>query len=127
MRNSDGANNILYVEDDRDLAEIITQILKECGVVTRVSSKSEALEKLQEQKFSIVLLDLILPDGLGVELLPKLKHMALPVIVFSAHDLPQKYASEVTANLIKSKTSNQKLVETVTQILENNKKNHEKT
>lgn len=117
---------ILYVEDDKDLAEIISQILLGVGVVTRVTTKSEAEEKLKENSYSLVLLDLVLPDGLGVELLPKIKEMDLPVVVFSAHDLPLKYSDYVTATLIKSKTTNQKLIDTIKKVL-NQKINSIKT
>lgn len=108
---------ILYVEDDKDLAEIITNILAAEAKITRANNIKEAEIELAKTKFNLVILDLELPDGSGLDLLGPLKNLGIPVVIFSAFELPNKYFPYVTATLLKSKTSNEKLIETVRTVL----------
>lgn len=65
--------DILVVEDDQDMREFITDILSERGysVTTAVNGK-EALARLDEQTFSIVVSDLKMPVMGGVALLDQI-------------------------------------------------------
>ena len=85
-----GAVRILYVEDERDLSQLVSSHLKELGYeVDQAYSFSQALLLFQVKKgWDLVLLDLYLPDGDGLELLKffrqteSLKHT--PIIILSA-------------------------------------------
>jgi DNA-binding response OmpR family regulator len=71
----------LLVEDDPDTCEALTRILTRRGYeVDCASSVRQALTKLQAQPDSIVL-DLMLPDGNGIELLRHVRQFGLPVRV----------------------------------------------
>jgi two-component system OmpR family response regulator/two-component system response regulator QseB len=71
----------LLVEDDPDTSEALTRILRRRGYeVECANSVRQALEKLDTQPESIVL-DLMLPDGNGIELLRHVRQAGLPVRV----------------------------------------------
>jgi len=64
---------ILLVEDDPFLIDIYTTRLKEEGYLTEVSTSGEdCLNKLNKEDFDLLILDLILPDINGLEILKKI-------------------------------------------------------
>ena len=76
---------ILIVDDDKDLSFIISEMLTDYGYgVTCAQSCDEAFFLLGERKFSLVLLDINLPDGTGFEICAQLRRAsAVPVIIAS--------------------------------------------
>jgi len=85
-----GAARILYVEDERDLSQLVSSQLKELGYeVDQAYSFSQALLLFQVKKgWDLVLLDLYLPDGDGLELLKFFRQTEslerTPIIILSA-------------------------------------------
>ena len=80
---------ILVVEDDKDLMEIITKSLeKERYVVSQASDYRTALMKVGDYDYDCILLDIMLPDGSGLDLLAELQEMGKKanVIILSAKD-----------------------------------------
>lgn len=77
---------ILIVEDDQDIADIITLYLKKEGVETIWHNNGEmALEVISKEKFDMVLLDINLPGIDGYQTLQKIrKTSSIPVIILSA-------------------------------------------
>jgi len=66
--------SVLLVEDDIFLAENIAHILAPLRVSTTIAtSRREALDRTREQSFDIGIIDVYLPDGEGIELVPTLK------------------------------------------------------
>jgi two-component system, OmpR family, response regulator QseB len=81
--------NILLVEDDLDLGESARIALADEGFrVQWLRRRTDALLSLQRWPVDVVLLDLGLPDGDGIELLTRIRreHGAPPVIVITARD-----------------------------------------
>jgi len=108
--------HILHVDDDPDVLDIVVAILEGRAQVTSVSSLSEARKAVAAAQFDLVILDLSLADGLGVELLPSLRTpsgLPLPVVIFSAQDSDPTVAASVDAFLTKSRTPLSRLVETI--------------
>jgi len=65
---------ILIVEDDPFLIDIYTTKLKDSGFSVEVAKEGEsALRKLNEEKFDLLLLDIVLPQIDGWEILEKVK------------------------------------------------------
>ncbi|RQO74040.1 DNA-binding response regulator [Pedobacter sp. KBW06] len=80
---------LLVVEDEVDLLEVIRQSLeKENYLVETAGSYAHALEKIVSYEYDCILLDIMLPDGTGLDLLAELKQMNKSdnVIVISAKD-----------------------------------------
>lgn len=84
----DAAPGVLVVEDDDAVARVLGIMLRRDGhTVTIAGTLSEARRALVERRPSVVLLDIKLPDGSGLELLDHLDATAgleqLPVVVLS--------------------------------------------
>jgi len=66
---------ILLVEDDPFLIDIYTTKLKRAGFKIEVASDgSDALRKLNEERFDLLVLDIVLPKIDGWEILEKIKN-----------------------------------------------------
>lgn len=80
---------ILIVEDDNDLREITTASLeKERYVVSQAPDYRTALLKIEDYDYDCILLDIMLPDGSGLDLLHELQALGkrTNVIILSAKD-----------------------------------------
>ncbi|MGC8545106.1 sigma-54-dependent transcriptional regulator [Athalassotoga sp.] len=76
---------ILVVEDDLSLNRLISRSLDiEGHLVKSVKTKAEAIKELENSPYDLVLLDLMLPDGNGMDIIEKVVKDA-SVIVISAH------------------------------------------
>jgi len=82
---------LLIIEDDQSLNQMLALHFEDQGyVVVGVDNCSDGLAQLDGKTFDFVLLDQQLPDGLGIELLPRLLEQApgLPIIMMTGqHDL----------------------------------------
>ncbi len=86
-----GPFSILLVEDNSGDALIINELLEESGIdfsLSHVSSLKETLLISMEKEFDVILLDLGLPDSIGVETLKKLQlfRQISPVVVMTGLD-----------------------------------------
>ncbi|MDZ4836115.1 MAG: response regulator transcription factor [Candidatus Melainabacteria bacterium] len=81
---------ILYVEDDTDLAERITQWLVEVEkhLVEHVDTAAAALERMEYFKYELIILDVGLPDMSGLEVLKEFRKKGgvTPVLVLTGQD-----------------------------------------
>jgi two-component system copper resistance phosphate regulon response regulator CusR len=80
---------ILIVEDDRKLAEFVARGLRaERFAVDLASDGLEGLQYLQSYEYDLLVLDLMLPQLSGTELLKRLRRTlpGLPVLVLTARD-----------------------------------------
>ena len=80
---------ILIVEDDADLREITTRSLeKERYIVSQAPDYRTALLKIEDYDYDCILLDIMLPDGNGLDLLEELHGLGkrTSVIILSAKD-----------------------------------------
>jgi two-component system phosphate regulon response regulator PhoB len=82
-------SHILVVEDERDLMRVLSYNLKQAGFdVVGAPDGETALRAVREERFDLVLLDLMLPDMPGTEVCKKLKSnpatAAIPVVMVTA-------------------------------------------
>jgi two-component system phosphate regulon response regulator PhoB len=82
-------SHILVVEDERDLMRVLTYNLKQAGFdVVGAPDGETALRAVREERFDLVLLDLMLPDMPGTEVCKKLKGnpqtASIPVVMVTA-------------------------------------------
>ncbi|MEA1915290.1 MAG: response regulator transcription factor [Campylobacterota bacterium] len=80
--------NVLMIEDDNELAEIITRYLFSYDIkISNADSALLGLSTLETGSYELLILDLTLPDMDGLELLNKIRQRSsIPVIISSARD-----------------------------------------
>src|SRR5689334_21067708 len=79
---------ILIIDDDEQLADILSLMLESEGYQVRTcSTLLRAGEMIKQQPFSLILLDIRLTDGNGIEFLPQLRESCpnVPVFIITAH------------------------------------------
>ena len=122
--------NILIIEDDKFLRELIARKLtKEGFKIEEAVDGEDGLEKAQKTKPDLILLDLILPEMNGFEVLSKIKtdpKLALiPVVILS--NLGQKDEVEKGLKLgavdflVKAHFTPQEIVEKIKTVLSQKK------
>ena len=81
-------SNILIVEDDTDINNMMASSLNKAGYQCKQAfSGTEAMIYLNNEKFSVIILDLMLPGKSGNSIIEEIKpHIDTPVIVVSAKD-----------------------------------------
>jgi len=109
--------SVLHVEDDAEARKIIKTLLQDIANVACAITLQEAKIRLMHESYDLVILDLMLPDGKGTELLPLLAKSATPVIVFSAVELDREHCEFVKDAFVKSETSNEKLFNMIEKII----------
>lgn len=66
--------NILIIDDDKSILQIFTYILKKQGYdIGTAETGQEAMERLQNQRYDLALIDIKLPDTNGTDLLTKMR------------------------------------------------------
>lgn len=108
--------HILHVEDDPDIVQVTKILLEEMADISHVPTVRQAREQLGAHDFDLVILDLGLADGSGLELLDELKGRC-PVVIFSAQSPAREVTAQVTAALTKSTHSNEELLATIKRAL----------
>lgn len=105
---------ILHVEDDKDLCKIVDTLLDDDYPIDHAISISHARELLRNNIYHLVILDIELPDGSGLDLLATINAITprIPVIIFSAYD-DSSTGINVEQVLVKSRTNNDQLVEAI--------------
>jgi DNA-binding response OmpR family regulator len=96
------SRHILLVEDDRDLAAFMSEVLNAQGFeVTVAGDGRSGLAALERRPYALVVLDLMLPEMDGVEFrLRQRQHStqwSTPALVVSAHYNVEKLAQSVGA------------------------------
>ena len=89
---------ILVVEDEADTAEMLAEMLKLGGYrVIKLLNSGHAIEDIIEKKPDAILLDLMMPEVSGLDILHALKKNPaldkIPTIVISAKGLPENIVS----------------------------------
>jgi two-component system nitrogen regulation response regulator NtrX len=82
--------DILIVDDERDIRELISDILIDEGYKTRLASTSDAaMRQIADERPAMVILDIWLKDSAmdGIDILKSVKanHPDIPVVIISGH------------------------------------------
>lgn len=120
---------ILLVDDEQAILDIFTQVLQKEGfeIITAMNAK-DALQKAQVEKPSMILLDQILPDMNGNQVLPMLKKdmitKNIPVAILSNY-AQQEFVKEAidlgaADYIFKYQISPQDIITKVNQIIHDN-------
>ncbi|WP_414580836.1 PAS domain S-box protein [Scytonema sp. PCC 10023] len=118
---------ILAVDDDADNLELVTFVLEQAGAsVMSVSSATEALQRLKQNQFDILLADIAMPEMDGYTLLRFLRAMppeqggAIPAIALTAYagEINQQQALAAGFQLhIPKPIDPEELIEAIAQIV----------
>ncbi|MCC7274183.1 MAG: response regulator [Alphaproteobacteria bacterium] len=80
---------VLVADDDRTIRTVLTQALTRAGCKVHATSSLVTLMRwVEEGKGDLVISDVVMPDGNGIEMLPRIaaERPGLPVIVISAQN-----------------------------------------
>jgi two-component system, OmpR family, catabolic regulation response regulator CreB len=84
------STNILLLEDDPTIAKTIVYALERAGLsVTHCLLVQDALQQIERQMPDLLILDIGLPDGNGLDVCKKMRaslsHQHIPILMLSAH------------------------------------------
>ncbi len=114
---------IQIVEDDADIRFIVEYILEDASyTVETFENAKEFLNRARRENVDLIILDVMLPDGNGIELSKDLKSHAstskIPVIIMSAHaNIDQVFQEGKADGFIKKPFDLDFLVEKVSHVL----------
>ena len=81
--------NILIIDDDREISDMLSEVVATMGhTATAAFSLADGLKAAAVKPFTVILLDVRLPDGDGMEKLPTLRNLpsSPEVIIITAFD-----------------------------------------
>jgi len=67
-----GKPKLLLVDDERDILEFLVRVFRDCDSETALNAQS-ALEALQKQQFDVLVTDIKMPGGSGLNLIETAK------------------------------------------------------
>ncbi len=108
--------SVLHVEDDTDVIQITRALLEDDADYRYATSLAQARQALSQAPCDLLLLDLNLPDGSGLNLLDAIGTHSR-VIVFSGQSPDTAFHEYVNAALTKGNASNERLLATIKQVL----------
>jgi len=121
---------ILLVDDDESIRDLFTPVLQKAGYETiGAQNGKEALDKVKTEKPDLILLDQILPDISGNDILRKLKAddttNSIPVAIISNYSEEKMMQEAIKIGavdyILKYQIETQDLLQRVDQIIRENK------
>jgi two-component system invasion response regulator UvrY len=126
---SGAALRVMLVDDHPIVRRGVRNILVEAfptSAVEEVGTGSEAISKIRNHRWDLVILDLSLPDGSGLDVLKRVRemHTRLPVLVLSMHASEQfarRAIAAGAAGYLTKDSADAELITAVTRIARGNK------
>jgi signal transduction histidine kinase/CheY-like chemotaxis protein len=122
LHHGDGPAYVLLVEDDEDLAAVLTASFQDAAVhIDHASSRQQAIRQCITRPPDLLILDLTLPDGDGFSLVEWLRQQptlrTLPLVVYSGREISESEMAKLrlgpTEFLTKAKVQPQEVEELV--------------
>lgn len=117
---------ILVVEDEKHQRELYTMELQDEGYeVDQASNGKDAVEKVKNNKYDLVILDIRMPEMDGIEALGKIlsRDKKIPVIIYTAYSNYKSNFMTWTADAYVTKSSNlEELKSKISEILSSRSK-----
>lgn len=90
---TDGQKTVMIIEDEPDAAEMFAEMMRVNGFrVVKMYSSVPAIPMIAQEKPDIVILDIMMPDISGLEVLRYMRNKpelsSIPVIIVSAKSMP---------------------------------------
>ena len=119
--------HILIVEDHKDTSDVLRRILEHAGyAITTCGAVEEAKAAVKDNKFDLVISDIALPDGSGLELMRDLHGRGLSGIALSGFGTQEDLAASKAAGFALHLTKPvdlEHLRNSITKLLKQNKPN----
>lgn len=121
------SRRVLIVDDNEELRKVLVAQLSGIGMkCSDVGSGTEALELLHSNAFDILILDVLMPNLDGFEVVSALKRSnstkRIPLLIYSCEDLSSSKKERLTLGLtrflVKGETTQRVLEETLCELLE---------
>ena len=114
-----GLPRILHVEDDPIIYEMVRVLLRGQVDLVLAPSLNDAHRRLREDVYDMILLDVELTDGSGLDLIRDLDEVEyMPqVVIFSSHEVGPNIAQKVKAALVKSKDNRKELINVIMSVI----------
>lgn len=91
---------VLIAEDEKPVSQVLEIKLSRQGIdVETAYNGSEALEKINKTRFDLILLDLMMPEVDGFEVLKKIQEKKLQTPIFVTSNLSQEEDQEKAKSL----------------------------
>src|SRR5512140_2465238 len=122
-------STVLILDDEPVIRDVLGSVLAKAGFVTReAATAAEGLERLSKEPIDLLLLDLMLPDRPGLEVLAEVRarHPEVPVVVVTAyssvesaiaamregafHYIPKPFRNEEVVHVVKQALEKRRLV-----------------
>ncbi len=119
---------ILHIDDDSDTLEITAAALGGIARIAQAVDLRSARAFLAQNQPDIIIIDIGLPDGSGLDLLGELSADGappVPIIIYSAQEGNADLTRDVEAVLTKSRRSLPNLIDTIQAIVDRQKKGEE--
>lgn len=117
MKNKDHKPVILHVEDDESIALTIAAILGSHAEIVLAQTIEQARKYLNENTYDLMILDLQLPDGSGLDILSLISdEKKIPVIVHSSTEVSETL-NNVNAVIHKGYLDPKDLLKTVKELI----------
>jgi two-component system response regulator PilR (NtrC family) len=88
--NTGNTGKIIIVEDEQLIAEMLKDVLVHAGFdpanIDLAKTVAEGQECLRREKYSVVICDMQLPDGLGLEVIEDLRGTETKVLMMTGND-----------------------------------------
>jgi two-component system invasion response regulator UvrY len=125
MTRSEAALRLMLVDDHPIVRRGVRDILADAfpsSTIEEVGSGGEALAKMRSQRWDLVILDLTLPDGSGLDVLARARDVQAhpPVLILSMHAAEQfarRAIGSGAAGYLTKDTADTELVTAVTKII----------
>lgn len=84
---------VIVIEDEPEAAELFSEMMRVSGFrVVKLSSSTPAMETILSEKPDVVILDVMMPDVSGLEVLRYMRRepslQSIPVVIVSAKGMP---------------------------------------
>ena len=91
---------VLVVDDEPGIGNFLRVKLRLAGYdILNTTSGAEAIELVQTQQPDVMLLDILMPDITGMDVIDKVRTFSqVPIIVFTGHPDIASFASKLGAN-----------------------------
>lgn len=111
-----GGKRILIIDDDRNILRFFTLILQRKGYMADTAeSGKEALEKMGRERYDAALIDVMLPDANGLDLLRRIPSETKKIMItgIESEESRRKAASEGADAYLLKPVKPEKLLEII--------------